>query len=74
MIRKALGYHEYLASNVWRCEKSPNGAHYWREIQPNPDGGVHTGIFVCQYCFDSKKMPVYWSRVDPTRKDYLMED
>jgi len=68
MGRKALTYQEYLDSDVWKCTKAPidkdvllqvkfgTGAHHWKEVQPNPNGNLHTGIFYCIHCFDCKKV------------------
>jgi len=36
----------YLASNGWKCEKSPTGAHFWV--------GDHADM-ECKYCEATKK-------------------
>lgn len=60
----------YIESGVWKCDKSPTGAHHWVEIQSD-----HTkGLFYCIHCFDVKKFPLTLeeaSRV--TRKSLHMD-
>ncbi len=48
-------YEEYLASGVWKCDKSPTGAHYWREYIGKDS---ERGIFYCKWCYDTKQMAV----------------
>ena len=79
-------YQEYLASDVWKCDKSPInpgiplqvlhgvGTHHWIEVQ-YADGQLHTGLFYCKWCFDAKKFPVKWEPTKAisslTKKDIL---
>jgi len=53
--RKLMTYAEYLASDVWKCEKSPTGAHHWIGI-----GKETSGLFYCKWCLDVKKGPGSW--------------
>ena len=57
MGRKALAYKEYLVSDVWKCDKSPSGAHYWKELQ-HGRYSIHTEMFVCQHCGSAKRFPI----------------
>ena len=41
------GYQEYLRKESWKCNESPNGAHYWR--------GTQLGVFTCKYCDVTKQ-------------------
>ena len=59
---------EYLASECWKCNKSPTGAHHWREIQKFTDGSIHTGLFYCLWCYDSREYPTDWMKVSPYNK------
>lgn len=73
MGRKTLTYQEYLDSDIWKCVDAPvnpdillqlvnnTGAHYWVELQPNPNGTFHTGIFICRYCHSCRKFPADWN-------------
>jgi hypothetical protein len=38
---------EYIESNRWKCDKSPNGAHYWI---------IYTQQMTCKYCSYCKQM------------------
>ena len=40
-----LEYENYLNSDVWKCKKSPTGAHYWI---------VGADKMRCQYCKKTK--------------------
>jgi hypothetical protein len=42
---KASGDREYLASDRWKCGKSPSGAHYWI---------IRTYQMTCKYCDERK--------------------
>jgi hypothetical protein len=43
---------EYIESNVWRCEKSPTGAHHYVESVR-----AH-GVFICKWCGEDKRFPI----------------
>lgn len=51
---------EYMESNVWKCEKSPTGAHYWVESL-----NLH-GIFICKWCAKHERFP---SHLKPLQRD-----
>ena len=42
---------EYLVSGVWKCEKSPTGAHHWY-------GKDNTELFTCIWCGEEKELPI----------------
>jgi len=44
---------EYILSGRWICDKSPTGAHYWREYTAE-----RRGIFICKHCFEVREFPV----------------
>jgi len=71
MGRKVITYD---ATNDWKCSKSPTNAHHWVEAQWTKDGWQHTGLFYCQYCYDARRFPVYWSQINPYRGGIVMED
>ena len=39
---------EYLESGIWKCGKSPSGAHWWI--------GDESNWFSCQYCEEGRYM------------------
>ena len=45
-------YTDYVASDAWKCDKSPTGAHHW--LEKDVDG---KRIFYCKWCFDVKNFP-----------------
>ncbi|KKN53778.1 hypothetical protein LCGC14_0598710 [marine sediment metagenome] len=77
MDRKTLTYEGYLASDVWKCPKASinpdillqvennTGAHHWIEVQNIDEGIIHTGLYYCEYCYDTGKRPVYWEQARP---------
>jgi hypothetical protein len=38
---KVTDNQEYMASDRWKCSKSPSGAHHWM---------IHSGEMICKYC------------------------
>lgn len=65
--RKANNQHQqYLASGVWKCDKSPTGAHHW--IGMDKDGP--TGDFYCKYCLDTKRLPISYEGVSASSPIY----
>jgi hypothetical protein len=44
---KISGDQEFMASDRWKCSKSPSGAHYWI---------IQSGQMTCKYCELSKPM------------------
>ena len=48
-------YARYLRSGVWKCDKSPTGAHHWIEVKAD---GVAAGTFVCKHCWDNRRFPL----------------
>ena len=42
---KVSGDKEFIASNRWKCDKSPSEAHYWI---------IHSYQMTCKYCNFSK--------------------
>ena len=46
---KVNQHQKYLLGEGWKCDKSPTGAHHWREHSH--------GVFYCKYCYEAKKMP-----------------
>lgn len=59
---KNLTYEEYVKSGVWKCDKSPTGAHHWVELKETTKLAKE-GYFVCIYCHDVKKFPTNWEQV-----------
>lgn len=55
MDRKTVAYKDYIESGVWRCGKSPTGAHHWVEVAI---GSKTRGLFICIWCEDTKKFPI----------------
>lgn len=49
----------YLRSGVWKCSKSPTGAHYWREIRNSKP----KGLFYCIHCKDVKRFPIAFGEI-----------
>lgn len=49
---------EYVKSGRWKCAESPTGAHHWVEKEK----GATTGLFICKYCLDVKRMRTAWTR------------
>ncbi len=45
--RKVSAYQNYLDSEVWKCKKSPTGAHHWVETKTLEDGQRR---FQCKHC------------------------
>ena len=48
-IATKLADEEYLKSGTWKCDESPNGAHFWI-------GDRHK--FRCKYCYKTKNLLV----------------
>ena len=48
-------YARYIRSGVWRCDKSPTGAHHWIDAKVE---GAKSGTFVCKYCWEIKVFPL----------------
>ncbi len=44
-IMKVSDNQEFMASDRWKCSKSPSGAHHWI---------IHGGQMTCKYCHDNK--------------------
>jgi hypothetical protein len=44
---KASENKEYIASDRWKCEKSPSGAHYWI---------IQSYQMTCKYCSYHKEV------------------
>ena len=42
---KASADREYIASGRWKCNKSPNGSHFWI---------IHGYKMTCKYCENVK--------------------
>jgi len=59
-MARMMGHSAYLESDVWRCNKSPTGAHHWIGI-----GKQGSGIYYCKWCLEVKKFPGTWN-------DYLV--
>lgn len=65
-------HKDYLDSDVWKCEASPTGAHYWIERLVQ---GLSKGHFYCRWCFDVRKFPVdYTTATAFTRKTNICLD
>lgn len=45
---------KYIKGKSWKCpgEKTPTGAHYWKETKK----GQESSDFTCQYCGEIRKM------------------
>ena len=43
---------EYIKSNVWKCEKSPTGAHHYVE-----SARTH-GVFICKWCGEDRRFTI----------------
>jgi len=41
-------HRRYVESGVWKCSKSPTGAHYWI---------IESRVMVCKYCKERRKVP-----------------
>ena len=60
---------EYYRSGSWICkplppfDPSPTGAHHWIEVTE-----VGVGIFMCKYCFESRKFATTFSNLQPKIK------
>jgi len=52
-----IGYEEYYESGVWKCDKSPTGAHHWIELTSS---NKVKGMWCCKYCSDVTKFPLTW--------------
>ena len=61
-----MTHEEYLKSDVWKCDKSPTGAHHWREIEK----GGSAILFLCKWCLDVKEFPARfaWPKRLPTQR------
>jgi hypothetical protein len=46
-LMNATGEKEYVASGVWKCDKSPSGAHHWI---------IDRTLMTCRYCNNCKQM------------------
>jgi hypothetical protein len=56
---KAFENKEFIASERWKCVKSPSGAHYWI---------IHSYDMTCKYCNNNKEINTNrfgWSRPEP---------
>lgn len=71
MGRKTLTDKEYLTSGVWKCVKSPSGAHHWVHMTETMDL-ARDGYFRCKYCYDVRRFPLSWQQVNPMSKDRLL--
>lgn len=50
----------YVRSGVWKCRKSPTGAHFYRRMTQTKK--LHRdGYFICQYCNDVRQFPTTWA-------------
>ena len=56
MVNKGLmvDFRNYIANGLWKCDKSPTGAHYWIEVERD---GCY-GLFDCKYCHESRLFPI----------------
>lgn len=55
---------EYVKSGVWKCLKSPTGAHHWIELV-GTEKLSRGGYFLCIHCNDVTKFPTHWEQVSP---------
>jgi hypothetical protein len=55
---KVSGDKEFIASDRWKCDKSPSEAHYWI---------IHSYHMTCKYCNFSK--PVNTERFGWTKPE-----
>jgi hypothetical protein len=55
---KESPYQNYLKSGIWKCNKSPSGAHRWIENRSLKDDG---DTFTCAYCGVDKQFSD-WSK------------
>jgi hypothetical protein len=49
---------EFIASDRWKCGKSPGGAHYWM---------IQNYLMTCRYCNNSKEIKkdsVGWTKTE----------
>lgn len=51
-----MNWKEYLASDVWKCDKSPTGAHHWVAMEQSMELKAK-GYFRCKHCGDVKQFP-----------------
>lgn len=63
---------EYIKSGVWKCNKSPTGAHHWVEMIET-ERLASNGYFVCIHCLDVSRFPVHWEQVSPFTKKNIIE-
>lgn len=56
VVKNYLTYEAYLVSDVWKCGKSPVGAHHWIHITQYLE--FNQGWFMCKYCGEVKKLQV----------------
>jgi len=57
---------EYIKSEVWKCNQSPTGAHYWIQLTQTLEL-YKSGYFTCKYCHDVRKFPTDWSQINGVR-------
>jgi hypothetical protein len=73
MVGKTIAADEkYVKSGVWKCNKSPTGAHHWIELVGTKL--ANQGYFVCVHCGDVTRFPVSWGDVSPYTKKAIDED
>ena len=61
---------EYVESGVWKCDKSPTGAHHWEELTSDNT----RGLFYCIHCYDVKKFPITWEEAKKATRKCLHMD
>jgi hypothetical protein len=50
---------QYVSSEVWKCEKSPTGAHHW-QVETPATGEHTTGVWgKCKWCQVEREYPQY---------------
>jgi hypothetical protein len=65
--RRQVVQNQYVDSQVWKCERSPTGAHH-DMVQSFPQSDQHTAHVIgrCKYCGRERQYPqvVEVSKVD----------
>jgi len=49
-------YTNYIEDGLWKCDKSPTGAHFWIQI-PSKNGNGY-GEFWCKWCDKTRLFPI----------------
>jgi len=62
----------YIKSGVWKCSKSPTGAHHWIELV-GTEKLANQGYFVCIHCNDVTRFPTLWGQVNPSIREDMRE-